>query len=145
MAILMIFMPASTPMGHHNLWPLFPDAVAHLQRTLLVERDFSIGILQKDRFCPKQSASLPSCRPLHLPVLLNRNIFRSSFLSDRKAQENTGASALDLLGHDGAHGESASPGCAAIAMILPGFVPSVGCAHADELAKADNIAAPPAD
>src|SRR5579863_9273205 len=39
-----------------------------------------------------------------------------------------------------------SPGWAAIAMILAGFVPSVGFAHADEGgARAENIAAPPAD
>jgi hypothetical protein len=52
---------------------------------------------------------------------------------------------LDLLGEHSFDGESPSPGCAAIAIVLPGVAWDDVCARADDLANADKATALPTD
>src|SRR5215475_6161228 len=105
MTILMIFMPTSAPVGYDSFGPLFADGVADSQRTLLVERYLSVGIIKQDSLCPDQARRPLGRCALHGAVLLYGNVLRSSPLAQRQTQKNACASAFELLRQHCTHGE----------------------------------------
>src|SRR5215469_10724899 len=101
----MIFVPAPTPVSDHNVRLIFSNRVANCEAALLVERNLGVRIRKKLGLRSKQMSCFLSGCSLHLSVLLNWDIFRSSPLSQRETHQCSGSSALDLLRQGRSHGE----------------------------------------
>src|SRR5215471_2869455 len=106
-AILMVLVPAATPVSNNNVRFILPDCVTDCEGTLLVELDLGVRIGKKYCLCPEQLSCFLSGCTLHFTVLLNLDILRSSLLTQRETQQSPGSSALDLLCQNGSHGEEA--------------------------------------
>src|SRR6266566_823297 len=104
-AVSMIFVPACTPVSHHNLRFMLADCVTNSQRTLFIEGDLTIRVGEEDSIDAEQAGRLLSGRALHYTVLIDGDVFRGPPLSERKVHQYCRSSALGLLGKYGAHRE----------------------------------------
>src|SRR6266536_927554 len=101
MTVLVVLVPASAPMSHHSFRFLLPYYVGNSQRTFLIERDFSIGVLKKNRLSSEQMSFLLRGRTLHITVLPNAHVVRSAPFARGQAKQNARSTSLDLLAQGG--------------------------------------------
>src|ERR1035437_202478 len=105
MAVLVILVPASAPVGDHDFRLLFANGIAQTQGALLRERYFGIRVEQEDCLRPQQARCFLGGSALHFAVLFHWDVLRRTPLAQRKAQDNSCPSALDLLRNRCAHSE----------------------------------------
>src|SRR5579871_4474772 len=83
-AILMIFVPAAIPVGNNDVRLVPSNCVANCKSAFFVVWDLGVGIRKKYRLQPEQASCFLRRCTLHFAVMLNRDIFRSSPLSERE-------------------------------------------------------------
>src|ERR1035437_893375 len=93
MAVLVILVPASAPVGDHDFRLLFANGIAQTQGALLRERYFGIRVEQEDCLRPQQARCFLGGSALHFAVLFHWDVLRRTPLAPRKAQAKSFSSA----------------------------------------------------
>ena len=110
MAVLVILVSTSTPVGHDDVGTMLADAIPQCLGDVIVERYLRVRISQNLELRAEHRRCFPARFTLHIAVSFHRDASGSPLFTRAQRQEQAFTAIVDVLGNSRTHREDGIAG-----------------------------------